>query len=130
MVGCHKERDFQKERERAAQGIDRLIGVDAVIGLKHHIALVILEYLVDMLNTRGHLLVPIMLCSLDGIRAVIQGEQQEIETETQRNDGGAGIPVDNMKGDSVYDLKKQLQRAEQELIDCLQNGHCFLSPVF
>ena len=130
MVGRHKERNFQKERERAAQSIDRLIGVDAVIGLKHHIALVTLEHFVDVLNTRGHSLVPIMLCSLNGVCAVIQGEQQEIETETQRNDGGAGIPVDNVKGDSVYDLKKQLQRAEQELIDCLQNGHCFLSPVF
>ena len=76
-----------------------------------------------MLNTRCHQLLPIMLFSLNGIGPVIQRKEQKVETEAQRNDGGAGISVYNMKSDAVYNFKKQFQWAKQQLIDCLQNGH-------
>ena len=103
--------------------------MNAVKGLKHHVAFIAFEHLVDMLNARCHELLAIVLFSLDGVGAVIQRKKQEIETEAQRNDSGTGISVYDMKSDAVYNFKKQLQRAKQQLIDCLQNGHRFFSPV-
>ncbi len=51
-----------------------------------------------------------MLFFLDGVGAVIQRKEQKVEAEAQRNDGGAGISVNNMKSDAVYNYKEQLQR--------------------
>ena len=128
MKGRHEEGNFQKQRQGTAQGIDGLIRMKAVIGLQHHVALIALEHLVDMFDAWRHALFPLPLRFLDGVGPVIQRQQQKVEAEAQRNDGGAGIPVDNMKGDPVDDLKEELQRAKQKLIDRLQNGHLCFSP--
>ena len=119
MVGRHKERDLQQKRERAAQRIDRLVVVDAIIGLEHHIPLVALECLFDMLYPRRQLQLPLMLLSLDRVGAVVEGQQQKIDAEAQREDRSAGI-VNDAERCSVHRLKKQFQRAEQQLVQGLK----------
>ena len=103
--------------------------MNPVVGLQHHVTLIALENRFDMVDAGRHQAFPFPFFPLDRIGAGIERKQQKIEAETQRNDGGAGIAVNNMKGDAVDDFKKQLQRAKQKLINRLQNGHLCFSPV-
>ena len=109
VIGGDEERDLQNQCDRAPEGVDRLVVVLAVEGLGHHVALVALEGLLDVLEERGHLFLPVLLFALDLVGAVIERQQQEVDGKAQGDDGRTAV-AQIEEGERIDRLQYQRDR--------------------
>ena len=81
---CRDEKgNFQQQRNGPAQRVVRLVVVLTVEGLQHHEALVAFEYLFDVVDSGLQLFEPDTFLLLHGVRASVEGKNQQINCQTQ-----------------------------------------------
>ena len=118
VVGRDEERDLQHERQRALERVEGLVVVLAVVGLEHHEALVAGEALFDMRHPGREPLLDLPLLCLDGVRAPVERQQQEVHRQAQREDRESRV-IQNQVGQAVDELEDQLERPDQQLIQAM-----------
>ena len=115
MIGRNKKRDLKRQRQRASEGINRLVVVLAVIGLQHHEALVAAEGLFDMVDPGSKLFLRRALLRLDRIRAAIERQQKGVERQAQGKDRQAAV-IQNQIRQRIDQLENQFKRPDQQLV--------------
>ena len=81
----------------------------AIVGLEHHVALVALEGLLDVVDAERQFLFPCPFFGLDRVRPVIKRQQEKIYDKTQREDART-TASQNGECCIIYSFEKKRQR--------------------
>ena len=109
MIGGNEKRDLQKQRNRAAERVDRPVIILPVVFGEHHETFVALKGAADVVHPRCHLPLFVSLVFLHGIGFFVHRQNQQVHDQTDCDDGQPRI-VEIFVHEYECDLNQELDR--------------------